>query len=211
MNSRRDFIKKTSIYTSGAILLPIGFACKDKRPASANGLINVAMIGLGGHGLNYNLKHFLKWKDLCRVVVVCDVYKPLADKAKKIVDEAYGNKDCKVYQDFREVLARPDIDAIQSTTPDHWHAPMSIIALNSGKHVSCEKPFHTIEEGRMLVDVAKKSGKVFGISVEDRFLPNYQKMTQLVKAGRIGDLQKIYIELPEPDNQDHLPVVEHHP
>lgn len=180
----------------GALLLPTAFSCKDKRPAMKNGLINVAMIGLGGHGLNYNLKHFLKWKDLCRVVAVCDVYKPLAEKAKKVVDEAYGNKDCKVYQDFREVLARPDIDAIQSTTPDHWHAPMSIIALNSGKHVSCEKPFHTIHEGRMLVDVANKSDKVFGISVEDRFLPHYQKMVQLVKAGRIGELQKIYIELP---------------
>ena len=84
MNTRREFIRKSSLLSSGALLIPSAFACMDKKPASANGLINVAMIGLGGHGLNYNLKHFLKWKDLCRVVAVCDVYKPLAEKAKKI-------------------------------------------------------------------------------------------------------------------------------
>ena len=90
MNTRREFIRKSSWITSGTLLIPTAFACKDKRPVSSNGLINVAMIGLGGHGLNYNLKHFLKWKDLCRVVAVCDVYKPLAEKAKKMVDQAYG-------------------------------------------------------------------------------------------------------------------------
>ena len=198
MTTRREFLRKTSLYTTGALLLPAAMSCNNKRPVSSNGLINVACIGLGSHGV-FNLKQYLKQKDLCRVVAVCDAYLPLAEKAKKLVDEAYGNSDCKIYQDFRDVLARSDVDAIQSTTPDHWHVPMSIIALNSGKHVSCEKPFHTIEEGRMLVDVVNRSDKVFGVSVEDRFLPVYQKMTQLVKAGRIGELDKIYIELPVRD------------
>lgn len=196
MNNRREFIRKASLFTSGALILPTAFSCADNKKVSANGKINIACIGLGSHGTGHNLANYLKLQDLCHVVAVCDVYLPLAEKAKKIVDETYGTKDCKVYQDFREVLARHDIDAVQITTPDHWHVPMSIIAMNSGKHVSCEKPFHSIEEGRMLVDAVNRTGKVFGVSVEDRFLPNYQQMTQLVKGGRIGELQRINIEIP---------------
>jgi predicted dehydrogenase len=196
MDNRREFIKNTAFFTSGALLLPAAFSCSKKKKTAPNDLINIACIGLGSHGTGHNLKNYLKLQDLCRVVAVCDVYKPLAKKAKKMVDEVYGNTDCKIYQDFREVLARPDIDAVQITTPDHWHVPMSIIAMNSGKHVSCEKPFHTIEEGRMLVDAVNRTGKVFGVSVEDRFLPNYQQMVQLVKGGRVGELKKIEIEIP---------------
>ncbi len=195
MRSRRRFIKEASVFASGTLLIPAAMSCSSKSKSSPNGLINIACIGLGSHGI-HNLKNYLQLKDLCRVVSVCDVYLPLAGKAKEIVDEIYGNKDCKIYQDFREVLARPDIDALQITTPDHWHIPMSIISMNSGKHVSCEKPTHTIEEGRMLVDAVKRTGKVFSVSVEDRFLPNYQQMVQLVKGGRIGELHKIEIELP---------------
>lgn len=196
MTNRRTFIKNTAFFSSGALLLPTAFACTPKKKAPVGDLINIACIGVGSHGTGHNLKNYLKLKDLCRVVAVCDVYLTYANNAKKMVDKAYGNKDCKVYQDFREVLARPDIDAVQITTPDHWHVIMSIIAMNSGKHVSCEKPFHSIEEGRMLVDAVNRTGKVFGVSVEDRFLPNYQKMVQLVKGGRVGELEKINIEIP---------------
>ncbi|MFW6277414.1 MAG: Gfo/Idh/MocA family oxidoreductase [Prolixibacteraceae bacterium] len=194
MKTRRDFLKNTAAVSAGALLVPAFIRCGDKK--APNDKINIACIGLGSHGIQHNLKNFLKLDDLCRVVAVCDVYKPLAGKAKKLVDETYGNKDCKTYQDFREVLARPDIDAVQITTPDHWHVPMSIISMNSGKHVSCEKPTLTIDEGRMLVNAVNRTGKIFGVSVEDRFLPNYQQMVQLVKGGRIGELQKIEIELP---------------
>jgi myo-inositol 2-dehydrogenase / D-chiro-inositol 1-dehydrogenase len=199
MSSRRRFIKEASVFGTGTLLIPTVMRCSSKNKSSPNNLINIACIGLGSHGIQHNLKNFLNLQDLCRIVAVCDVYLPLAEKAKQIVDETYGNKDCKIYQDFREVLARPDIDAVQITTPDHWHVPMSIIAMNSRKHVSCEKPTHTIEEGRMLVDAVKRTGKVFSVSVEDRFLPNYQQMVQLVKGGKIGDLQKIEIELPVRD------------
>lgn len=199
MSSRRKFIKKASVFTSGTLLIPAVMSCNRNKKSSSNDLINIACIGMGSHGIQHNLKNYLNLQDLCRVVAVCDVYLPLAEKAKKIVDETYGNKDCKIYMDFREVLARPDIDAVQITTPDHWHVPMSIIAMNSGKHVSCEKPTHTIEDGRMLVDAVNRTGKVFSVSVEDRFLPNYQQMVQLVKGEKIGELLKIEIELPVRD------------
>jgi predicted dehydrogenase len=199
MNNRRNFIKNATLLSSGILIFSTAFSCVGQKKTSPNELINIACIGLGSHGIQHNLANYLKLKDLCRVVAVCDVYLPLAEKAKKIVDETYGDKNCKVYQDFREVLARQDIDAVQITTPDHWHVPMAIIAMNSGKHVSCEKPFHTIEEGRMLVDAVNRTGKVFGVSVEDRFLPTYQKMVQLVKGGRVGELQKIEIEIPVRD------------
>ena len=84
MDSRRDFLKKAAFVSGGTMLMPSVIGCSGKT--SPNDLINIAMIGLGSHGV-HNLKNYLKLSDLCRVVAVCDVYKPLAEQGKKIVDE----------------------------------------------------------------------------------------------------------------------------
>jgi hypothetical protein len=201
MKNRRDFIKTLSNASAGAIIMPGIISCgrKGKKAKSPNELINIGMIGVGSHGFGHNLKAYLNLQDYCRVVAICDVYKPYMQRAKNEVDKVYGNKDCKVYSDFRELLADPNIDAVQISTPDHWHVPISIIAANSGKHVSCEKPMHSIEEGQMLKKVMKETGLIFAVSVEDRFVPVYHNMAELVKNGRIGELEEIYIELPERD------------
>jgi predicted dehydrogenase len=157
--------------------------------------ITVGFIGTGDHGINRNLDTFLQQPD-ARAVAVCDVFKSRREEAKQMVDAAYGNKDCAVYGDFREVLARPDVDAVMISTPDHWHALMSAMALRAGKDVICEKPTLTIAEGRFIADLVKKTGRVFQTSTEDRSLPVYHRLAEIVRNGRLGKLQRIEVTLP---------------
>jgi len=192
---RRLFLKKSGIALAGTGLITFGAGCTASGP---NDLINIGMIGTGSHGTGYNLKNYLRYPELCRVVAVCDVSLPRAENAKKIVDEAYKNKDCKVYQDFRELLEDESVDAVQISTPDHWHVPASIMAALKGKHVCCEKPTLTIDEGRLLCDVMEKTGLVYQVSVEDRFVPQYRQMAEVALNGRLGALRYIEISLPVP-------------
>jgi len=154
------------------------------------------MIGVGSQGVERNLKHYLEYPELCRVVGVCDVSMSRATSAKNLVNNTYKSKDCKVYQDFRELLEDKSIDAVQISTPDHWHVPISIMAALKGKHICCEKPTLTIDEGRLLCDVINKTGVVYQVSVEDRFLPTYHKMAEVALNGRLGALKHIEISLP---------------
>jgi predicted dehydrogenase len=103
---------------------------------------------------------------------------------------------CQTTQDWREVVARRDIDAVMISTPDHWHVPMSLAAIRSGKDVICEKPTLTIAEGRLLADTVKRYGAVFQLSTEDRSIPVYHRMAELVRNGRIGRLKEIHVTLP---------------
>ncbi|MCX6225402.1 MAG: Gfo/Idh/MocA family oxidoreductase [Bacteroidia bacterium] len=191
--NRRIFIRNTGIGIAGACVLPSAAGCSRKH---ANNLINIGMIGTGSQGTDRNLVHYLKYPELCRVVSVCDVSRSRAMSAKDLVDTTYQSKDCKVNQDFRELLEDKSIDAVQISTPDHWHVPITLMAALKGKHVSCEKPTLTIAEGRLLCDVIRKTGIVYQVSVEDRFLPVYHKLAELILNGRIGTLRHIEISLP---------------
>ena len=104
--------------------------------------------------------------------------------------------DCKQYPDFRELIARDDIDAVMISTPDHWHTQISMMAMLAGKDVQCEKPTLTINEGKALVHCVRKLNKVFQTSTEDRSIPVYHRMAELVRNGRIGKLQRIEVILP---------------
>jgi predicted dehydrogenase len=94
------------------------------------------------------------------------------------------------------VIERADIDAVMISTPDHWHVPLSLAGIRSGKDVICEKPTLTIAEGRVLADTVERYGAVFQMSTEDRSVDIYHRMAELVRNGRIGKLQKIYVQLP---------------
>lgn len=195
MNSRRKFIRNSSILIAGSSLIPLSFSrCGSK----ANSLINIGMIGVGSHGVSWNLKAYLANPELCRVVAVCDVSLERAISAKNLVNNTYKNKDCLVYQDFRELLDNKSIDAVQITTPDHWHVPLTIMAALKGKHVCCEKPTLTIDEGRLMCDVIKKTGVTYQLSMEDRFVPEYHSMAEICLNGRLGNIKHIEIRLPDP-------------
>jgi predicted dehydrogenase len=190
--SRRKFLKKSGLLAGGAIVLPtIIPSCA----FGSNDEITIGMIGTGDHGITWNLAAYLKL-DECRVIAACDVDSSRVQKAKAIIDERYQSKDCIVYSDFRELLERRDIDAVQISTPDHWHVPITIMAIQKKKDVCCEKPTLTIDQGRILSDFVTRSDQVYQTSLEDRSIVQYHRMAELVRNGRIGKLQKMRVGLP---------------
>jgi predicted dehydrogenase len=190
--NRRSFIQNSALAAAGVIVLPTIIPACSK---GANDKITIGMIGTGEHGILRNLKNYLEIED-CQVVAVCDVDQSRMLKAKFMVDEAKGDKRCKTYSDFRDLLNRKDIDAVQISTPDHWHVHQAIMALQAGKDVCCEKPTWTIDLGRKLVNAIGKTDRIFQTSLEDRSLEPYYRMAQLVRNGHIGKITKIHVGLP---------------
>ena len=199
---RRDFIKDGAIGTIGAFAIPNivpSYLLGKKAPANR---INVAMIGLGRQTVSPNIPQFLKSEN-AQVVAVCDVDKwRLANGQKQVNDFYSQQKDftyrgCDAYGDFREVLLRKDIDAVMIATPDHWHVPVAIEAARAGKHISLEKPISTcIEHGRQLVKAIKKYGVITRNDSEFRPLPKFSRAVELVRNGRIGKIQRIFVAVP---------------
>ena len=171
--------------------------------------ITIGFIGTGDHGTTWNLHRYLELR-AAKVLVVCDVDGARLRRAKAMVDAAYDSEDCAATKDFREVIARKDIDAVMISTPDHWHTLISVQAARAGKDVQCEKPTLTIAEGKILIDTMRRLGRVFQTSTEDRSLPEYHRMAELVRNRRIGKLQKIEVILPKqptfPGNPTPQPV-----
>ena len=153
------------------------------------------MIGTGNHGIHRNLNMFLRQED-AKIIAVCDVFKSRMLKAQSITNDYYKTNDCSIHSDFTEILERKDIDAVMISTPDHWHALMSSMAIRRGKDVICEKPTLTVAEGRYISDLVKKTGKVFQTSTEDRSLFIYHRLAEVVRNGRIGKLKEIRVTLP---------------
>ena len=190
---RRTFLRNSGVAAAGASLIPLNVGCMRRNP---NELITIGMIGVGLQGVERNLRHYLKYPELCRVVAVCDVSLRRATSAKNLVNNTYKSMDCITYQDFRELLDNKSIDAVQISTPDHWHVPISIMAALKGKHICCEKPTLTIDEGRLLRDVIQKTGVIYQVSLEDRFLGAYHQLAEVVLNGRLGAIKHIGISLP---------------
>ncbi|MCH5376856.1 MAG: Gfo/Idh/MocA family oxidoreductase [Planctomycetes bacterium] len=201
---RRDFLKRTTRASAALIAAPYvitsGALGSDERPAASD-RISVGFIGLGGHGIGRNLQMFLNQQD-AEPVALCDVDAGRIDVGLATVRKRRGESfTCPTTTDWREVIARNDVDAVMISTADHWHVPMSVAAIRAGKDVICEKPTLTIAQGRILADTVKRYGAVFQTSTEDRSLPIYHRMAELVRNGRIGTLQKVYCQLPAgPDN-----------
>lgn len=209
--TRRGFLGRTA--AAGASLAMPYFirssALGKAGNVRASERITLGMIGTGSHGRDMNLKTFLTLDD-AQVVAVCDVVREQREIAREMVNSKYGNKDCAVYGDFREVLARADIDAVMISTPDHWHVPISIAAAKAGKDIECEKPTLTVEQGRQLVDTMKRYNRVFQWSTEDRAVDIYHRMCELVRNGRIGKVHTIRVGLPagpdKPGDPRPMPV-----
>lgn len=199
--SRRSFLKRTaagSAVLSLPTIVPASVFGADGAVAPSN-RITVGFIGTGDHGTSWNLHRYLTLPE-SQVLVVCDVAGDRMRHAKEIVDEQYRNKDCAMTKDFREVLARKDIDAVMISTPDHWHTLISVLAVRAGKDVQCEKPTLTIDEGKVLIREVRQHNRVFQTSTEDRSVPVYHRMAELVRNGRIGKLQRIEVILPQQPN-----------
>jgi predicted dehydrogenase len=194
MTTRRKFLQ-TSACAAAPLLLPrslFGATAPSKR-------ITVAMIGVGRQALYSNLPFFLNC-DHTQVVAVCDVDRWRLQKAKEKVDGHYQNTACQTYTDWREVLARPDIDAIMNSTTDQWHVPISLAAVRRGKHVSCEKPLTlSVAEGRVLADAARRAGITFRTDSECRSHAYMHKTTELVRNGYLGRIKRFEVGVPTGD------------
>ncbi len=193
--SRRTFIKSglAGILAAGAAprFLParlFGAQAPSKK-------VTLGCIGVGTHGFGVNLKSFLQ-EDDCQIVAVCDVFASRRAKARQAVDAQYGTTGCAEIADFRALLARPDIDVAVISTPDHWHVPMALLALEAGKQVFCEKPTLTIAEGRALADAFTRRHVLYAAGIEDRSVIQYYKLAEVVRNGGIGRLQRIQVGLP---------------
>ena len=194
--SRRRFLQTaTTAALSAPLIVPARVLGAEGGSAPSN-QIAVGFIGVGDHGTGWNLRRYLELQDLCRVRVVCDVDAIRMKRAKEIVDGQYLNQDCAMTRDFREVLARKDLDAVMISTPDHWHTLISVLALRAGKDVQCEKPTLTLDEGKVLIREVRQHRRIFQTSTEDRSIPVYHRLAELVRNGRIGKLEKIEVILP---------------
>ena len=192
--NRRRFLQ-WGCGTGAALALPRwvpGTALGLDGSTAPSNRIQIAAIGLG-----FAWPMFLGRDDV-RYVAVCDVRKERRDAGKAQVEEKQGPGTCAAYNDFREVLARDDVDAVYIATPDHWHALITIAAAKAGKHVYCQKPLsRTIAEGRAVVDAVNRYGIVFQHGTQQRHDSQMLFGCELVLNGYIGQLQHVKIGSPQ--------------
>lgn len=197
--SRRQFLAGTAAATAGAALtsfVPATALGKDGATAASE-RISLGVIGIGPR-CTYDLKAMLNFDDI-RCVAIADVQQSRRDAGKKLVDGHYGNSDCRLYRDFREVLDRDDIDAVLIATGDRWHGPASMIAAEAGKDVYSEKPCGiTIDVCQRLADTINREQRVFQAGTQRRSVPNFQKAVELVHTGKLGKLHTMHASVYRP-------------
>lgn len=182
---RRDLLKMGLAATGFPAIVPAS-------AFGANSRIVMANIGVGGMGSGH-CQALLECSDV-RVAAVCDVRKQHRDRAKQWVDSKYGDKACTTYNDFRELLVRKDIDAVLIAVPDHWHALVGIEAARNGKDMYYEKPMGlTFADAQAMRAAVRRYGAVFQFGTQQRSSRDYRFTCELVRNGRIGELQTIVI------------------
>ena len=157
--------------------------------------VTVGFIGVGWQG-NGNLDSFLALDD-CRVLAICDVDEGHLKAAVDKVNARYGNQDCKGYKDFRELVARKDIDAVCISTPDHWHSIPAIAAAKAGKDIFCEKPLsHTLSEGIAMVRAVRDNNRIWQTGSWQRSVASFRWAVELVQNGYLGKITRVEVGLP---------------
>ena len=205
--SRRSFLKRMSVFSAAPFLLPSTIWSAETKP---NDRIVMGFIGMGKQG-RYLLDAFLHHKR-CFVAAVCDVDTTRRASAQELVNAYYtakpdrGSADCGAYNDFRELLARGDIDAVCIATPDHWHAIPTIAALQSGKDVYCEKPLtHNIHEVVAVIDAVKANNRVLQTGSMQRSMEEFRVACELVRNGAIGKISHVECSFGPPGVPCDLP------
>jgi len=178
------------------------------RRTAVGDRITLGMIGMGVMNRDH-LKAFVRDNEV-RVLAVCDVDTTRRQNAKKMVDDAYQEtgEGCRAYNDYREVLARDDIDAVVIATPDHWHAIMVIEACKAGKDIYCEKPLSlTLHEAKAMIDAVRKHGRVFQTGSQQRteYGGRFRTACEYVRSGRIGRVLTVHVGVGESSKWCDLP------
>jgi len=190
--NRRDFLKAAVIYGVPTV---IGASALGKGNSVApSERITLAAIGNGGR-CKVVLGHFMTFNEV-QCLAVCDAQQDRRDAAKAQVDGHYGNNDCTTYRDFREILARDDIDAVLIATGDRMHAIASVLAAKAGKDIYSEKPMSlTIEEGRAVAETMKRYGTVYQCGHQRRSVDSYQFQVEVAQRGMIGEVHTVIAQV----------------
>ena len=192
LSTRREFLKcslAAGCSIAAPLFVPAGVLGRNGATAASE-RINTALIGSGGRGLQ-----IIAGGD--RVLAVCDIDSKHREKAKAQIDTMSGASYCAAHHDFRDVLARDDIDGVVIAAPDHWHASMAMAAMKAGKAAYVEKPLSlTIREGRIVADAARRYGAILQVGSQQRSDEKFIRACELVRNGRIGQLQTVKVEIP---------------
>ena len=203
VDDRRSFLQR-SLTTGLAASAPYFVSTQalggsQSLPASEK--VTLGIVGIGPR-CTYDLKSILPMSDV-KCVAIADVQQSRRQAGKALVDEHYGNRDCQLYHDFRELLARDDIDAVLVATGDRWHAAASILAAQAGKDVYSEKPCGiTIADCQAIDQTFSATGRIFQAGTQRRSVPNFVQAVQLAHSGRLGKLQELQatVYVPTLDN-----------
>jgi predicted dehydrogenase len=196
-SNRRQFLYRAGTLSAGLALLPPilnSYALGNDKSLPASDMINMVLIGCGGMG-RADLHNFLGFGDV-RVVAVCDVDENQSAGAKKMVDEKYGNSDCRVYNDFRILLEKEKPDAAVLALPDHWHALMACSVAEKKIHIYGEKPLaRSVREGRAIVEAVNRNQIVWQTGSQQRSEANFHHACELVINGRIGRVAYVEVSM----------------
>ncbi|HEV3340813.1 MAG TPA: Gfo/Idh/MocA family oxidoreductase, partial [Pirellulales bacterium] len=186
--TRREFLKTASACLAGGLALPAGLARAWAEEAKNDRFV-IGAIGMGGQGTG-----IANWaRNFGDIVAVCDVDRTHAERAR----ERFGGK-ADIFDDYRKLLERKDVEAVTIGTPDHWHTAVALAALRAGKDVYCEKPLTlTIDEGKLLVKAVEETGRVFQVGTQQRSDARFRQACELVRNGRLGKLSKVTVSLPK--------------
>lgn len=198
--SRRTFLKTASTTAAVATFVPSHVLARSGATAP-NDRIQLGVIGIGPR-CKYDLGAIFPMDDV-RCIAIADVQASRREAGKKLVDEAYGNQDCVLFRDLRDLLARKDIDAVLVATGDRWHAAASILAAEAGKDVYSEKPCGiTIGACQELADAMHRHKRVFQAGTQRRSVANFQKAVEWAHRGKLGKLQTLHasVYIPSLDN-----------
>jgi len=209
--SRRGFVKKAAALAAAPYVITSPFRAVAGQPAP-NDKITMGFIGPGKQGLGH-VRRFLRQSEV-QVVAVCDVDTSRREFARKTVEETYAKdkdrpnfKGCAAYKDFRELLARDDINAVLIATPDHWHAIPVILAAQAKKDIYCEKPLSlTIREAREMVKAVRKHNVIFQTGSQQRseYGGRFRLACELVRSGRIGKVLTVHVGVGGPSRDCDL-------
>lgn len=213
--TRRDFLKKSLSAGLGLIVAPTIVPASVFGPNAPSNRINIGAIGTGRISRDHDMPGVWKY-DHARIIAVADVDANRVADAKKLVESYYTKKTGKAYtgvttyENYIDLLANKDIDAVLISTPDHWHAKNAIDAVRAGKDVYLQKPTSlTIEEGRKMSDAVNSTGRILQIGSQQRSMEQFRIACELVRNGRIGRLKAVEVRLPgDPSggNSEEMPV-----
>jgi len=215
--TRREFLGSAAA-VSGMIAAPWilpGSVWGAGGAAPPSDRITMGLIGNGMMGRGHLAR--LLGDPGIQVLAVCDVDRPRREEGKDRTEQKYAAdrasgayRGCEAYNDYREMLARPDIDAVVIATPDHWHTLQSVDAAKAGKDVYCEKPISlTIQEGRVLVEAVRRYARVFQTGTQYRSTPTIRTICNFVRAGGLGRIKAaftLWSRLPEKYGRSYAPV-----